>query len=490
MKKLFRLLFRFVLLLLVIIFAILVIKTISFSSKQIEVQAIEKIPIDDSVLDRFAKAIKIPTVSTEEGIDSAVFQQLKNYIHNTYPLVDSLLEKTIINEYSFLYKWPGKNPRLKPALLMAHLDVVPIEEASRQRWEKDPFSALRQDGYLWGRGTLDDKNNVFSILEAATLLLEKNYQPTRTVYFAFGHDEEVGGKKGASAIVQHLKKQKIELEYVMDEGMVVLENGFPGLEKPLALIGVAEKGYTTLNLKVELEEGGHSSMPPKETAIGILSEAIINLQKHPFPAKLEGPAKQLVEYAGAEVGLPSKVVFANLWLFGGMLKSTFSKGTSTNAMIRTTTAPTIFNSGVKDNVIPSLAEAKINFRILPGNSVQFVKEFVEKAIDDPRVAVTFANTGLSQEASPVSSIETFGFNVIEKTIKEIFPKTIVAPSLVIAATDSRLYTELTSNIYRFMPVQLAKKDLSRIHGINERISFENYKNSIRFYQQLIINSCK
>lgn len=490
MKKLFRLLSRITLLILVIIIAVVVIKTISYSSKQIQVQAIKKFPIDDSVIDRFAKAIKIPTVSTEEGIDSAVFQQMKNYIENTYPLVDSLLEKTIINEYSFLFKWPGKNPRLKPALLMAHLDVVPIEEASRSRWEEEPFDALIQDGYLWGRGTLDDKNNVFGILEAVSLLLQKNYQPTRTVYLAFGHDEEIGGKKGAMAIVANLKKQKVALEYVLDEGMIVLENGFPGLEKPLALIGVAEKGYTTLHLKVELEEGGHSSMPPQETAIGILSEAIIQLKNHPFPAKLEGPAKQLVEYAGAEVELPSKAIFANLWLFNSVLKSTFSKGTSTNAMIRTTTAPTIFNSGVKDNVLPSLAEAKVNFRILPGNSVQYVKEFVEKAINDPRVEIEFANTGLSQEASPVSSIETFGFSVIEKTIKEIFPETVSAPSLVIAATDSRYYTELTSNIYRFMPVQLAKKDLGRIHGINERISIENYKNSIRFYRQLIINSCK
>ena len=490
MKKLIRFLVRTSLFLLLVLIGIIIIRTISYSSKQIEVKGIEKIQLDDEVVQRLAGAIGIPTISGTDGIDSSSFRALRNYIESSYPLVDSLLEKTPINEFSLIFKWPGKNPNLKPVLLMAHLDVVPIEEATRNNWKAPPFEAQIKDGFLWGRGTLDDKNNVFGILDAVELLLKENYLPGRTVYLAFGHDEEISGKNGAASIVAHLKKQKVELEYVLDEGMLILEDGFPGLDRPLALIGISEKGYATLSLTVQLQEGGHSSMPPRETAIGILSQAISKLQNHPFPAKLDGPARQLLDYAGPETAMPFKAIFANLWLFRGMLKTQFSGSASTNAILRTTTAPTIFTSGVKDNVLPSLAKATVNFRILPGNSIAFVKDYVEKTIGDPRVSIELANPDFAQEASPVSSTEAFGFNVLEKTIREIFPESVVAPSLVVGATDSRFYSALTPNVYRFMPVILQNKDLSRIHGINEKISIENYKNTIRFYKQLILNSCK
>ena len=490
MKKLIRLLFFYGSILLLIILGIVIIKTISYSSKQIQVPATEKISLGDEVVNRLTKAIQIPSISFEDHIDSSAFRALKSFMDNSFPLVDSLLEKTVISEYSLLYYWPGRKPALPPALLMAHLDVVPIEEATKDKWEQEPFSGIVKDDFIWGRGTLDDKGSALAILEAIEILLSQNYHPERSLYISFGHDEEVSGKNGAQKIVEHLQKNNIQLEYVLDEGMVIMDGALPGLDQPLALVGIAEKGFVTLQLTVQLEEGGHSSMPPPETAIGILSKAILDLRTNPFPADLEGPVQQLFDRVGPEMSMPLKAVFANLWLFEGILKGQLSKANSSNAIMRTTTAPTIFNSGMKDNVLPSRAEAKINFRIRPGETVQSVKDYVVEIINDDRVQVGIKNPAFAVDPSPVSSTSAFGYEVIEKSIKEIFPNVIVAPSVVIAATDSRHFTKVANQVYRFFPVKLVNEDLSRIHGINERIGVEAYKDAIRFYHRLIMNSCK
>ncbi|MFN7116893.1 MAG: M20/M25/M40 family metallo-hydrolase, partial [Saprospiraceae bacterium] len=264
----------------------------------------------------------------------------------------------------------------------------------------------------------------------------------------------------------------------------------PGLAPPLAMVGVAEKGYVTLHLTAALDEGGHSSMPPKQTAIGILSDAITKLEANPFPARIDGAARGLLDHVGPEMPLPFKIVFANMWLTEDLLKWQFSQAPTSSALIRTTTAPTIIRAGVKDNVLPSTAEAKVNFRILPGETVETVIEQVRRTIGDGRVKVEPDKASFGENPSPVSATNTFGFSVIQKSIREVFPQAIVAPALVIGATDSRHYREVSDNIYRFLPVQVANADLSRIHGQNERVSIENYKNTIRFYRQLILNSTR
>jgi len=489
-KKLFRRFFLFLLFAILAVLAIVTIKTISFSSKQIEVAAIEKIPLGDDVVERLRTAVRIPNISYEDHIDSSAFRQMSNFLDTQFPHVDSLLEKKMFNEFSRLYHWRGKKAQLKPILLMGHQDVVPIEEATKDQWKEEAFSAAMKDGYIWGRGTLDDKGSVVGILEAVEALLASGYQPERSIYLAFGHDEEVSGKRGAAQMVKYLKAQNIQLEYVLDEGMVIMNGALPGLSQPVALVGISEKGYTTLNLTVQLDEGGHSSMPPDETAIGILSKAIIRLRANPFPAKMEGPMLELINHVGPEMSLPNKAVFANLWLFEDILKGQLSKANSSNAIIRTTTAPTVFNSGIKDNVLPSNATAKVNFRIRPGETIESVKDYVTQVIDDERVKIEVANPKFSSNPSPVSSTNSFGFNVLGKTVREVFPDAILSPSLMIAATDSRYYTKVADDVYRFFPVQMTTEELSGIHGINERILVEDYKNAIRFYRQLILNSCK
>ncbi len=474
---------------LLIVIAIVIIKTVSFASKQIDVEALEKIEITDKPIQRLAGAVQIPTISTRAALpDSSAFLQLHEYLDKEFVFVDSILDKYAINEYSLVYKWPGKNARLKPICLMGHLDVVPVEDLSLDKWKEAPFSGKIKDGFIWGRGTMDDKVSVLGILEAVELLLKEGYQPERSIYLAFGHDEESSGINGAKEIAAHFEAEKIQFEYVMDEGTVILEEAMAGLNPPLAMIGISEKGYCTLTLNAQLEQGGHSSMPPQETAIGILSRALAKLEAKPFPPQLDGPASAMFEYVGPEMELPNKAIFANMWLLDGVLKSEMSKSPSSNAMMRTTTALTMLRAGLKENVLPSKATAKINFRIAPGDDVDFVVNYVRKIIDDPRIVVVPPE--IIENPTPVSDVESFGFKVIHRTIKEIFPKTVVAPSLVIAATDSRFYTHVSDNIFRFVPLQIEREDLSRLHGINERINIEAYKESIRFYRQLILNSCR
>lgn len=488
MKRFIRLILRLAIFAFVIILGIATVKTVGFTSKQIPVEPVEPIAISDNAIEHFVKAIQIPTVSEENKVDTTALLDLDTLIQQAFLNVDSLLEKTYINRFSLVYKWAGRNPKLPPVLLMGHMDVVPVE--SEAAWSVPPFSGEVRDGYIWGRGTMDDKLNVFGILEAAEMLLTEDYQPERTVYFAFGHDEEIGGEHGAKAISAMFEQQGIQFEYVLDEGQLIIEKALPGLDAPLGMIGVAEKGYVTLHLLVKLEEGGHSSMPPKETAIGILSKAIIKLQESPFPGKIDGATKGLLQHAGPEMNFPYKVLFANLWLTEGLLKKIFSGKPSSNAVIRTTTAPTIIEGGVKDNVLPTSASVKINFRILPGESIESVTKFVQNTIDDPRVSVTTSQIEFGQNPSPISQESTFGFLVIQKSIREIFPGTVVAPALVVGATDSRHYQPVSDQIYRFQPIQISLDDTKRFHGIDERVSIENYKQAIRFYRQLIINSCK
>lgn len=486
-----RLLVRPLLGILFIVIGIMSVKTVFFSSHQRKVKAVAAVAIDTGAVRRLSQAIRIPSISTDEGgIDTAAFLRLDTFISTQYPLVDSLLSRLPVATFSQLRYWPGKDKALQPILLMAHLDVVPIEESSVQKWDQPPFSGKIQDGYIWGRGTIDDKSGAFGILEAVEQLLHEKYQPERGIYLAFGHDEEIGGNEGAKRMAQYFKEKNIRFEYVLDEGQLVLEEAMPGLEAPLAMIGIAEKGFTTLSLSINLAEGGHSSMPPTETAIGILSKAINQLQKHPFPARIDGAAAALFDHVGPEMPLVTKALLANRWLTSPLLDIQMSKEPTTNAMIRTTTAPTIIAGGVKDNVLPSTASAQVNFRILPGETAATVAEYVRKTIDDDRVEVRESNAGTSSDPSAVSPTTSLGYQSIDQTIREVFPGVIVAPALVIGATDSRHYKEVSENIYRFLPIQISRAELKGFHGINERISTANYGKAIHFYKQLIYNSDK
>ena len=489
MKKLLKLLFRLSLLISFIVFGIMLYNALTTDSKQIIAAPVDKVLIEDNTLSHLASAIQLPTISAGV-IDSIAFKKLDTLLQKNYPLIDSLLEREVVNDFSYIYKWAGRNTRLEPILMLAHTDVVPVESSSEDKWTLPPFSGQIQDGYLWGRGALDDKLEVFSMFEAVEMLLKENYEPERSIYFAFGQDEEIGGTKGAISIAKIFEERGIKFEYILDEGSIILEKALDGLDKPLAMIGLTEKGYTTLTITALLKEGGHSSMPPAETAVGVLSRAIVNLQDNPFPLKIDGATEDFFRYIGPESAFLQKMLFTNLWLTEGLITSQLGKDNTSAAILRTTTAPTMLRGGIKDNILPTRASAKVNFRILPGETIESVTARVKEIIDDERIHVEAGKDKISSNPPPVSPIESFGFQLIQKTIGETFSDVVVAPSLVIAATDARHYTKLSSNIYRFSPIKVTRKDLKTIHGIDEKISTEGYKDMIRFYRRLFMNSSR
>lgn len=472
---------------LIVVIGAVLVRTAQFTSKQIQVEPVTDTPVnEDEIAQRLSEAIQFKTVSYQDPaqFDREEFVKLHTYLEKTYPTAHAALAKEVINQ-SLLYTWKGSNPELNPILLMAHMDVVPVEPGTEKEWMYPAFSGEIKDGYIWGRGSMDIKSGVLGILEAVEHLLKEGITPTHTIYLAFGHDEEVGGPNGASQIAALLKSRNISLEYVLDEGGSVTEGIVPGVSAPVALVGIAEKGYVSLELVVETE-GGHSSMPPQNTGIGILAEAIRNLENHQMPEGIQGVVKQMFEYTGPEMGFAKKMVFANLWLFGWLVKRQLRKSPQTRAMIRTTTAPTIVEGGTKENILPKKVRTVVNFRILPTDTIKKVVDHTRKAINDKQVKVHTTEQGW--EPSVVSDIASPWFHTLEKTIRQVFPGTVVAPYLVSGATDSRHYAGLTKNVFKFVPLVVIPEDIKRVHGVNERIPVEGYKQYVTFYMQMIRNS--
>ncbi|MCA6075271.1 M20 family peptidase [Fulvivirga sedimenti] len=471
----------------IFLIAVMLFNTFTFDSQQVHVDPVPKIDIPASAKEHMSQAITIPTVSNEDPskIDSAAFFRFHEFIKTTYPLADSLLGITKINTFSLIYEWKGTDPSLKPVILMGHMDVVPVAEENIDKWDHPPFGGEIRNGMIYGRGAIDDKVSVIGNLEAVELLLSRGFQPNRTIYLCFGHDEEIGGINGATAIVEHLKNKGVKAEFVLDEGFAISQGLVPGIDKDVALIGTAEKGFVSLKLSVALE-GGHSSMPGEESAIDVLARAVVKLKDNPFPAEVTQPVNDFMDHLGPEMPFTQKVAFANRWLLEPVIMNSFSESASGSAMLHTTTAPTIFNAGIKENVIPYTANATVNFRILPGTSIQDVKNRVASLINDDRIVI--GEGSFNSEAPQSSSTDSHGFVTIRNTIKEIFPEALTSPNLVVGATDSRYYYPLSDDVYRFTPIHLTPETIKTFHGINERLSVEDFENAIRYYVRLIENA--
>ncbi len=485
MKKVLTIILSIVVVLLLII----TINTMRFSSRQIDVKPVDGIAVDtNKAAERLSLAIKLKTFSFIKAEDSATepFLLMIDLISKTFPNAEANLEKKVINQYSLLYKWTGKNPGLKPIIFLAHLDVVPAESGTENQWEHPPFSGTIADGFIWGRGTLDDKCSVFGLLEAVEHLMNQGFVPDRTIYLAFGHDEEIGGKQGAAKIAGYLKQQGVSSLLTLDEGLAIITERLSPAKKITGLVGIAEKGYTTLKLTAS-SEGGHSSMPSETSSAGILAGAITSLEENQMPSSLSGPSKIMFNYIGPEMGMVERALFANQWLFKSVIISVLEGKKSTAAMIRTTTAVTMINGGVRENVLPKQVSAVVNFRILPGSTSKDVMEHAKRVVDNPAVSIEFLGKGTTNEPSKVSAADTPEFMLIGKTIKQIFKGAIFSPGLVLGGSDSKHYQDVAKNNYRFAPYTLGPEDLGRIHGINERIGVKDYAMMIKFYAQLIMN---
>ncbi|WP_373086311.1 M20 family peptidase [Sneathiella sp.] len=476
-----------VVVLLIVLIAVLAIKTFLNSAADTQVTAIE-LPTFDTVaaVNRLAEAVKIKTVSTgtTNPVAAEEFDRLHLLINSSYPLIAEKLTREVVNGHSLLYTWKGTDASLKPILLMGHMDVVPVEAGTEDDWTHGAFSGDIAEGAVWGRGTLDDKLSVFAILEAAELQLKAGFTPARTMYFGFGHDEEIGGDNGAGKIAALLKSRGVELTFSIDEGMVVVQGLMPGIDDPIAFIALAEKGYLTVSLTATTA-GGHSSIPPRTTAIGKIARAITRLEENRFPATLQSPASDMFDSLSPHMTLPLKAIISNRWLLEPLLVGELGKGGATNAMVRTTTAVTIINGGTKDNVLPSTASATVNFRLLPGTRIDDVIEHVRTTIEDPDIEITVLQ---GNEPSRISSKDSDGYRAIETTIHEILPDVLISPGLMLAGSDSKHYEDISENNYRFIPMRLGPDDLARIHGTNERILIDNYIEIIQFYRRLMENA--
>jgi len=471
-----------------ILATVILIRAARFNSRQIQSEPLQAIGVDRAALvKRLSEAIRFKTLSLQEPAHSHLdeFLQLHAFIDRSFPRLRQSLNKETVGSYSLLYTWPGKDKRLKPLLLMAHMDVVPVESATESSWHQPPFSGRVADGFIWGRGAMDDKAAVLGILEAVEYLLASGFEPSRTLYLAFGHDEEIGGNDGAAKIAGLLQSRGVELEYVLDEGLNIFNGIIAGVSAPVALIGIAEKGYLSVQLTAE-SLGGHSSAPPAHTAITVMSRALQRLELRPFPTRLSEPTREMFEFLGPEMSWTKRLALANLWLFDPLLRKQLTRSPLTNALVRTTMTPTMINAGVKENVLPTKASAVINLRLAPGETVAGAIAHVRAAIDDPNISVRPLPVQL--EPSSVSDIQSTSFASLHRTIRQTAPQALVAPALLVAATDSRHYQALTKNIFRFLPITLGPDDTKRYHGIDERIAIEDYERCVSFYAQLIRNS--
>lgn len=441
----------------------------------------------EQLLATFKEAIRIPTVSySKSNISTTALLQFDRFLRKAFPTVFSstLVKHELIANYSHLFWVQGSQTDLEPYMLLAHIDVVPAEESDG--WDAPPFSAEEIGDFIYGRGTMDDKSAVMAILQALEYLLMKGYTPRRGFYIGLGHDEEINGDNGAMNIVRVLKRRGVSLLFVLDEGLAILDGVLPGLVEPVALIGTSEKGQVTIKLSVSMSPT-HSSMPPRETSIGILASVVKRLEDNPMPRMFgQGPEKGLFEHLAHKFRFPHNFLLSNLWLFTPIISRVLEKQTSSNALVRTTTAITMFNAGVKDNVIPSYAEAIVNLRIHSAQTLQEVVDLIEVTVGDPRVKI---KTVSGFDPLPVSSHDetSFGFQIIKKTVLDMFPTMTVAPGLCVGNTDSRHFKDLTRSIYRFAPVWYRAGDAERFHGINERISKENYEGLIQFYFNIFQN---
>jgi carboxypeptidase PM20D1 len=440
--------------------------------------------IDDSAIARrLAKAITFRTLSTSRNF--VPFAQLRSFLYQSFPAIHSKLKHELINGNSLLYEWRGSDAHLPPALFLAHMDVVPAVEKDGQPWKYPPFDGKIADGYVWGRGAIDDKHNLLGVFEAVEWLLQNGFQPKRTLFLAFGHDEEVSGFNGAAQIAATLKSRNIAPEFILDEGGYITDGVVPGVSRPVALIGIAEKGYVTLELTASATPG-HSSMPPKFTAIGILAEVITRLEQRPFPRSLKGATHDMLVALAGEMPFLRRMAIANLWLFEPLLLKFLSKAPTGDAAIHTTTAPTIFNAGIKENVLPAQAKATLNFRTLPGDSVQDVLTHVKEAIGPvfSKVVKVDLLPG-PRESSATSTTEGTAYKKMAETVRKVFPDTAIAPFLFVGATDSYHYRSLCKDIYRFFPSRFGPDDLHRLHGTDERIKITDYSKAIRFLIEFI-----
>ena len=478
--------FIYIILVLLLLTSIYVVaRTIIFAWRNRAVQEVEGIPVDAAqVAEHLAAAVRCQTVpSDDKGTpDPEAFKQLHQFLEETYPLVHQKLKRETVNGYSLLYTWPGSRAELEPIMLMAHQDVVSADPATLSEWTHPPFDGKIVDGFVWGRGTLDIKNQLIGIMEAAEGLLQQGFKPERTLLFGLGHDEETGGVNGCKVMGQLLHQRGIHLAGIVDEGGGIIAGKTAGIRGLVGLVGVSEKGYLTVEFTVH-GQPGHSSTPPPQTAIGILARALARLEAHPMPLHIRR-LRPLYHGIGPAAPIYIQIAFSNIYLFGPILKRWLSSKPAMKASMQTTTALTIVKGGVEDNTVPFEAKAIANFRLLPGDTIADVLWHIKKVIKDERVGFKPVE-GKFNEALPISPDKGAAYRGLSKVIRQIFDNPPVAPYIMLGGTDCQHFISVCDNIYRFTSLVMDASFQGLEHGIDERIPVESIGKMARFYAQLM-----
>ncbi|MBR6791431.1 MAG: M20/M25/M40 family metallo-hydrolase [Oscillospiraceae bacterium] len=461
---------------LIVFIAVLVIRAVRFTPPAETPSQPETVSFDkEASVDALAQLIRCRTVSYDDHSleDDAEFEKLIALLPGLYPNVMKTCLLTRMEDRALLFKWKGRGDG-DPAVLMAHYDVVPVDEA---KWERDPFGAEIIDGVMWGRGTLDTKGTFNGILSAAENLIKQGFVPENDIYFAFSGGEEVNGKC-AVHIVDWFKGQGIDPAMVLDEGGAVVENVFPGVKRPCAVIGIAEKGMMNLEYSVA-SGGGHASAPAPHTPVGKLSAACVRVEDHPFKFHLTKPVELMFNTLGRHSTFLYRLIFANLWCFKGVLDLICkSGGGELNALVRTTVAFTQMSGSKAPNVIPPTASMVSNSRLNPCDSVESAMAYVKKTVNDPDVTVTLRD---HMEPSPISRTDCEGWERVKNAVADTWQGSIVTPYLMMQCSDSRHYGGLSDKVYRFSAMDLTKEERGTIHGNNERVRVEVIHRSVEFF---------
>ena len=466
--------------LLVLFFAVILIRAAAFNPKPQPPISDEVVTFDkDASVASLAELVKCKTISYNDHTleDDAEFEKLIALLPTLYPRVFDVCSVRQLPDRALLFRWPGRKDA-EPTVLMAHYDVVPVNE---EKWDKPPFAAIIEDGVLWGRGTLDTKVTMNAILSAANYLIAKGFKPANDIYFAFSGGEEVNGM-GAVNIVNYFVERHVQPALVVDEGGAVVENVFPGVKEPCGLIGIAEKGMLNAQYKV-LSGGGHASAPPVKTPIGTLANACRKVLKHPFPMHITKPAAGMFDTLGRRSSFVYKIIFANLWCFRPVLDLICRmSGGELNALVRTTVAFTQMEGSSARNVIPPEATMVSNMRLNPQDTVQSALHHLRRSIHDSSVEVTALE---SFEPSPISETDCPAWDKVAAAVAETWRGCVVAPYLMVQCSDSRHYRDLSNHVYRFSAMDLTAEERKTIHGNNERIRLETVHSAVEFYIRLI-----
>ena len=466
---------------------IIVILFNTFSAKSIQPEPFDqKIPdVSQSAVNHLSMAVQYKTISHKiEMMDNEAFDGLLTFIDSTYPNFTAISTKEIFGSHTLLYEWKGSDPKLLPHLYMGHIDVVPVEVSSKSKWHSPPFSGEINDGFIYGRGTLDDKACVIALLETAEQLIKNGFKPRHSIYFLFGQDEEIGGHEGAELVANKFLDENTEIGLIWDEGTIIGKDMVPKITEEVALIGIAEKGYVSFELSTEIE-GGHSSIPESENSIGELTKAINALMANPFPYEISPPVQGFIDYMGPELPFDMKIAFTNTWLFKPLIFGAYAKTGSGRALIQTTVVPTIFKAGFKDNVVPVSAKAVVNCRILPGHSIESTLQYLSDVINNDKIKINPQETQVNPSRS--TDYKTLEFRTIASAVKTVYPQSYSSPFLMLGATDSRHFEPVCKKIFKFAPFVYESGDLARLHGLNERIHIDNFKKGIQIYSLAIEN---